>query len=559
MHNQKMFEHGMVTAQHPLGVSCGVEVLKRGGNAIDAAVTTSLAMGVLMPFSNGLGGIGMMVVYLARTGETVSFDFGMRAAKAAKSDMYELEETQDEYTALSGSLGWPAVKGRENEFGYRSIAVPGALLGLNQALSSHGTISLEEAFQPAIQLAEEGFPIDKSLVTSIRNGQEGLSRFPATGAIFLPDGRPPSEGERFVQRDLAETMKKMAREGPEVLYGGALAEAIEGDMAANGGLLTREDFSDYRVKVHRPGLVTDYRGHRIVGVPEMCGGPTVGEILNILEGYDMGELACDSLDALYLTAEAIRHASADRFTHLGDSEQVAVPWKGLLSKEYAAKRREDIRLDRAQEEAQAGDPWAFEGSPRAGSISPSSGDPGPMGGTTHLSVVDRDRNMVALTATNKGHSRVVVPGLGIMMNNGMRWFCPVPGRANSIGPGKKALSNMTPVVVLKDDRPYFCVGASGGRRIWPAIAQIVSMVIDFGMGIEEAIGTPRIHCEMAQVQVGAGIPETVLEGLAHRGHRVVPMAEATFSSPNGIMVDPETGMLSGGTSSGSPGLIGGYG
>ncbi|HET8626237.1 MAG TPA: gamma-glutamyltransferase, partial [Thermomicrobiales bacterium] len=429
--------------------------------------------------------------------------------------------------------------------------------GLALALERHGTISLAEALAPAIRFAEEGVEVLWQVALRIAMGMRELSRFPASAAVFLPGGFPPrpwtggTPADRLVQADLARTLRRIAAEGPDAFSEGETARTIARAMREHNGLITEEDLARYRPTVHEGGLATDYRGYRIVGVPGACGSVTLQQGLTILAGYDLGALGRDSVAATHLQAEAFRLAFADRYRYVADPRQVSVPWTGLLSPAYAAERRSLIDPERAAPAVEPGDPWRFDGgapAPAGGEVREGS----PHSSTTTLAVVDRDRNVVSLTQTlvNAFGCGVVVPGTGVLLNNAMSWFDPRPGQPNSAAPGKRGLNNMNPIVVLRDGRPVLAAGAVGGRKIIQAVAQVVSNVLDFGLGMQDAVAAPRIDCSGPAVQVDSRYPASLPDGLAALGHRVQVLEESFhayhFATPLGILIDPATGRLHGG-------------
>ncbi|HEX5502301.1 MAG TPA: gamma-glutamyltransferase [Thermomicrobiales bacterium] len=542
-------DEGMVAGKHPLAVRAGLDALRRGGNAVDAAVTMAFTLAVVEPQSSGLGGGGFVVIHEARSGREVAIDYAMDAPLAAGPDAYELDEGVG-----ASSYGWRKVKGEANVLGYRAASVPGMVRGLALALERHGTISLAEALAPAIRCAEEGAEVLWQVALRIAMSMRDLARFPASAAVFLPGGFPPrpwgnaTPADRLVQPDLARTLRLIAVEGPDAFYAGEIARAIARAMREHDGLITEEDLARYRPTVTEGGLATDYRGHRIVGVPGACGSVTLQQGLAILEGYDLAALGHGSVAATHLQAEAFRLAFADRYRYVADPKQVAVPWAGLLSPDYAAERRALIDPARAAATVEAGDPWRFDGgapAPAGAAVREGS----PPSSTTTLAIVDRDRNVVSLTQTlvNAFGCGVVVPGTGVLLNNAMSWFDPRPGQPNSAAPGKRGLNNMAPLIVLRDGLPLLATGAVGGRKIIQAVAQVVSNVLDFGLGMQDAVGAPRIDCSGPAVLVDARDPPSLPAALAALGHTVEVREESFhayhFATPVGIAIDPATGRL----------------
>jgi gamma-glutamyltranspeptidase/glutathione hydrolase len=468
--------------------------------------------------------------------------------------MFELVEPP---TRGSGVYGWRATKDEAAESGYRSPAVPGAVAAHTRLLDELGTMSLGQVLAPAIRLASDGFPLDWYVFANCASAMGRLQRFPETMAVFYrPDGtplrpvndddnRPP---DRLRQTDLANTLRRIADQGVDGFYRGEIARAIAGHIQAHGGILTEQDLAGYCLQIREP-LQAIYRDKKIAMVPENTGGPTVTEALNILEGFDLAALGPNSTPALHLVAEVLRLAFADRFAHLGDTTAAAVPLAGLQSKAYAAVRRSEIELDRGPVRQPTGDPWVHQPGDQPDSQATSARGQPPEGHTTHLSVIDRRRNMVALTATigQLFGSGVIVPGTGILLNNGMMWFDPEPGSVNSIGPGKRTMSASTPALVFDDQGPLMSLGAPGGRKVISAVLQVMLNVLDHGLGMQASISAPRIHVETGPLHADVRLPASVIQSLRQMGHEVVLREETFLSSyfarPNGILVDRDTGTL----------------
>ena len=552
---------GMVSAGHRLAAEAGVEMLRQGGNAVDAAVAAAWAVGVVEPWMSGAGGVGAMVIH--HNGRQVVIDFGLRAPLAARDDMYELEPAR----GPQGQYGWPAVRGEENQLGHRAAGVPGVVAGLCLAHERHGTLPRETVMQPAVDLASEGFEADWYTSLILGLDLDVIVRFPRAAAIFLRDGAfPPrpsvllSVPDRIVQRDLADTLRRIAREGATAFYGGELAAALAEDMRAHGGLIGEDDLAGYQPQLHESGLRGTYHHLEIVGVPGPTGAPLIQEILNILEGYDLRRIDSASVDGLHLTAEACRRAYEDFFDHVGDPERVNVPWGGLLSKAYAAAVREVIRRDRASTGRAAVDPWRFQ--PPADGGARASGWASTTSHTTHVCAVDRDRNAVSVTLTlgNLLGSHVIVPGTGIVLNDMMLLFDPRPGRANSIAGGKWQATPVAPTLLLENGELRAVLGAPGGRRIPTAIAQVIVNLVDRRLRIQEAIAAPRLHAEGPGLLLDARFDSRVFEGLRALGHHVVTGEKTpcafNLAQPNGIAVGPD-GALWGGADPFTPAAIAG--
>jgi gamma-glutamyltranspeptidase/glutathione hydrolase len=518
---------GMVVAEHPRGAEVGARILERGGNAVDAAVATAFAMTVVEPFMSTIAGSGVMLVHRAKRGETIAVDFNAVAPLRAHPRMYKV------VGGVSDALfPWPNVEGQANVFGHRSVAVPGSVAGLAHALERYGTMSLDDVLAPAIEIARDGVVPD--WYTALKHAQylEELGAFRETARVYLRHGRsiyrPPSMQPGDVVRypDLAESLALIAKEGPDAFYRGAIAQAIEAEMVSGGGLITREDLGKYEVRV-APALTGQYRGLELAFSPGATGGTTALEMLNILGEFPPAKTGAASVDVLHVRAMACKQAFLDRFEHLGDPAMVNAPWTRLVSQPYAADVANDIKRRRMAP-------------PRRG--------PGPgqaVDCTTHIGAIDRQRNMVSLThtAVSLWGSRVVVKGTGILLNNGMIWFDPEGGRANSIAGGKRVLTNMVPALGFKRGAPYLTIGAPGGRAIVSAIPQVVAGLVDGRGSLQDAVEAPRLHTEGGDVLVSTRVGTTVLAGLARRGHAVVPKEETystlNFARPVAIRVTPK--------------------
>jgi len=435
-----------------------------------------------------------------------------------------------------GLFAWPNVEGAANERGWRAPAVPGSVAGLSLALERYGTIGLADAIQPAIELARGGFVADWYQALSTARLLEELAGAGEAGRVYLRNGRsvyrPPTgmeEGDRPIYPDLARSLELIARDGPSAFYRGEIAQTIHDAMATHGGLITRDDLAAYSVRVSPP-LLGSYRGLELAFAPGATGGVTALEILNILEQFPKTSVGWHTVGGLNLRALAVRRAFFDRFEHLGDPAAVEAPWDRLVSKAYAREVAAELRRRPAKRGSRR-EPIDALGASAAG------GDC-----TTHISVVDRRRNMVSLThtAVSLFGSMVVVPGTGILLNNGMIWFNPEAGRPNSVAPGKRALVNMVPVLGFSKGVPYLTLGAPGGRRIVSAIPQVLATLVDSGCDLQAAIEAPRLHTESAEVLVDRRVGDKALATLGRLGQRVVPREETyatlNFAKPVGIRI-----------------------
>ena len=489
-------KNGMVSSQRMLSSQIGAQILSQGGNAVDAAVATGIALAVTLPRAGNLGGGGFMLVHMANSDQTIAIDYREMAPKAAHRDMY-LDENGD-------------VDNKKARFSHASIGVPGTVAGLAHALEKYGTMSWKEVLAPAIKLAEEGILVSYDTSESFKSRQKLLTANEATAQTFFKkNGVPYEAGEVLVQSDLAKTLKHLAEHGPEEFYQGKIAELIAEDMEKHDGLITLEDLANYKV-VEREVVRTTYRGYEVVSMPPTSsGGVHVAQMLNILEQYPVKENGSGSAQNIHLLAESMKLAYADRSEYLGDPDHVDVPIKGLTSKAYAQELAAKISLNKAlpSSKIKPGKPAPYE-SPE----------------TTHFSVMDKFGNAVANTYTlNFSYgSGIVIPGTGIIMNNVMDDFSSKPGvpngfgliggEANSIQPTKRPLSTMTPTMILKDGEPFVVLGSPGGSRIITTVLQVVMNIIDHDMNIAEAVHAPRIHHQWLpdQLELEPGFsPDTV--------------------------------------------------
>jgi gamma-glutamyltranspeptidase/glutathione hydrolase len=496
--------NGMATAEHRLAAEAAVAILEDGGNAVDAAVAAGFVMGVVEPFTSGIGGIAGLVIRRA-DGTAVAIDGGTRAPRAARPDMFEPLGGG----ARAGMYGWPAVRGNDNIEGPLSVGVPGHAAAMCHALERYGTLPRERVMAPAIALAREGFEVDWYVSLSLAMYHERLHRAGDGGRIFFrPSGaplRPPigtEPSDRLAQPDLARALEAIAKDGPRVLYEGDLARAIVAGVRDAGGILGEDDLRGY-VPTATPPLETAYRDTRVLTLPGLSGGETVARTLAILNAFPVGAKEQGSADHLHLVGEALRGAFLQRFSSLADH-------------------------------------------------------------TTHINVVDRERTMVALTQTlGQGFgSGFVAPGTGVVLLDTMTWFDPVPDHPNSIAPGKRVLWAGAPSLLVRDGRPFLAAGAPGGRKIMSAVAQTISNVVDFGDGPQDAVNRPRVHDEGEGLLVDSRVPAAVRAELASLGHEVVVKEEtlmsAWFARPQAILVDPGTGRLRGGVDALKPAVAAGH-
>jgi gamma-glutamyltranspeptidase/glutathione hydrolase len=515
--------HGAVSSQEHLATEVGVDILKRGGNAVDAAVAVGFALAVTHPVAGNLGGGGFMMVYLARTHETVAIDYREAAPKAATRDMF------------LNAKGEPDAE--KSRYSGLAIGVPGSVKGLAEAESRYGsgTFTLADLIQPAIALARNGIPVEGGLADSL-GAPHRLGSHPSSRAIFFSGDKPLPRGSTLVQSDLAKTLEAIARSGPDAFYHGPIADRIVASVQAIGGLITEADLDDYKVIIRKP-VTGSYRGYRIASMPPpSSGGVHLIEILNILEGFDMAALRAGSAEQIHIEAEAMKPAYADRARYLGDPDRVKIPVAGLTSKAYAAELRAKIDPDHAKSAAEvsAGDPIPHENDQ-----------------TTHFSVVDAEGNAVANTYTlNFAFGMgMVAEGTGVILNDEMDDFSAkagalngfglVGGDSNSVKSGARPLSSMTPTFVFKDDSLFMVTGSPGGSRIITTTLQVIVNVIDNGMNIAEAIAAPRIHHQWQPdvLVTETGISPDTIKLLAAKGQHVV--VGTTSGSANSIVVTPK--------------------
>ena len=517
---------GLVTAEHALGAEVGATILARGGNAVDAAVATAFAMTVVEPFMSTIAGAGTMVIHLAKRGETVVLDFNGNAPLKAHETMYRLVGG----IASHALFAWPQVADDANVFGHKSVAVPGSVRGLARALERFGTMTLADVVAPAVALAKNGVPTDWYLALMHGRYHQEISAFDETARVYLREGkwlpRPPAlePGDSMKFPDLARSLELIGRDGPDAFYKGAIADAIVDEMARGGGLITKEDLAAYEVREVAP-LTGRYRGLDLAFSPGATGGPTALEILNILAAFPSAKVGWQTVDGLDRRARAVRQAFADRFEHIGDPQVVKVDWERLPAAAYGREVAAGLRGRRAGAAATRG-----------------SGARATEECTTHVCAVDRQRNMVSLTntAVSLFGSRVVARGTGILLNNGMIWFDPEPGKQNSVAGGKRGMVNMVPALAFRQGEPYLTVGAPGGRKIVSAIPQVIANIADSKATVQQAIDAPRLHTEGGALEVDDRVGEKALDGLKRRGHDVVPRHETystvRFSRPIGIRV-----------------------
>ena len=518
--------HGMVVASEPQAAAVGLEVLRLGGSAIDAAVATAFALAVTYPRAGNLGG-GGFIIYRPAIGEPVAYDFRETAPARASPEMFLVDGVYDR---------------ERHHASHVAVGVPGTVAGLHLAWSEHGRLPWRRLVQPAVDLARDGFIMSHSLADSLAAVLPQMARYPASMSQYSNDGDPYQPGDRLRQPDLARTLERIADQGPAGFYRGRTAELIEAEMEANGGLITQTDLATYRPQRRTP-IKGNYRGHEIISMPpSSTGGTALVQMLNILEGYDLAASGFGSAGTVHLMTEAMRRAFADRARYVGDPDfNPVMPLALLRSKSYAERLRHTIRSDRASASSPTSFEWPAEGQE-----------------TTHLSVVDADRQAVSLTYTLEQSygSKIVAPGTGVLLNNEMGDFNAAPGLTDSAGligtepnlaaPGKRMASSMTPTIVTKDGKLFLVTGSPGGRTIINTVLHTIVNVIDFGMNVQEAVDAPRFHHQWLPDLINYeryGLSPDTIALLESRGHQVGVVGSQ--GAAQAIQYDAETDRLEG--------------
>jgi gamma-glutamyltranspeptidase/glutathione hydrolase len=520
--------HGMVASEDATAAHAGLDVLREGGNAIDAAVATAFALAVTYPAAGNIGGGGFLV-FRPSKGDPVAIDFRETAPAGSSPTMFLSNATYDRQRHHDGAV---------------SAGVPGSVAGLHLAWRDHGRRPWRRLIEPAIRLARDGFPVSFELAATLRDALPAMRPYPASLAQFTRQGIPYEPGDILRQPDLARTLERIAADGPDGFYDGETARLIEQEMKARGGLIGRADLKAYRALTRTP-LRGSYRGYDILSIPPASsGGTALLEMLNILEGYDLKASGFASADSVHLMAEAMRRAYADRARHLGDPAfNPDMPIDTLTSKDYAAGLRKSIRRDRASSSDPASFEWPSEGRD-----------------TTHLSVVDAERNAVALTTTLESlyGSKIVVSGAGFLLNNEMGDFNPAPGLTTAEGligtgpnlaaPGKRMLSSMSPTILARDGQLFMVTGTPGDRSIITTVLQTIVNVIDFGMNAQESVDAARVHHQWLPDRIQYerfGLAPDTLAILGQRGHALAEIVRRGRAQV--IVVNPDGNVLEGGT------------
>ncbi|PIF77747.1 gamma-glutamyltransferase 1 [Variovorax sp. 54] len=495
-------EHGMVVSAQHLASKVGVDVLKRGGNAVDAAVAVGYALAVVYPAAGNLGGGGFMTVQLA-DGRKTFLDFREKAPLAATANMY-LDKDGNVVKGLSTN-------------GHLAVGVPGSVSGMEYAREKYGTMKRVDLIAPSVQLADKGFALEQGDIDMLLTATNDFKKDPVSGAIFLNKGEPFAVGQKLVQKDLAKTLKEISAKGTDGFYKGWVGKAIVASSQAGKGIITQADLDQYKTRELAP-VECDYRGYRVVSAPPpSSGGVIICEMLNILEGYPLKDLGYRSAESVHYQIEAMRHSYVDRNSYLGDPDFVKNPLDRLLDKGYAAKIRAAIDPKKAgvSKDIKPG-------------VAPHEGS-----NTTHYSITDKWGNAVSVTYTLNDWfgAKVTADKTGVLLNNEMDDFTSkvgvpnlyglVQGEANKIEPGKRPLSSMSPTIVSKDGKPVFVVGTPGGSRIITAVLHTILNVVDYGMNVQEAVDAPRFHQQwlpdVTNVETFAISPDTrkILTDMGH--------------------------------------------
>lgn len=493
-------ENGVVTTNRYEASEAGLRILMEGGNAIDAAVAAGFALGVCEPMMTGLGGGGFMTIHFAETNTDIFIDFREVAPMAATPQMWEI-----------GADG--KVVGNETMEGGKAVGVPGEVAGLLYAMEKYGTKTLEEVMAPAIAIAEEGFMVENNTAKFIDSAYTTLAKCDAAAEIYFNEGIPYTVGEVIKNPDLANTLKRIAKEGKDAFYKGEVAEKIVAAVKERGGSMTLEDLAAYEVEEIEP-VRGSYRGYDIISSPPpSSGGTHVIQSLNILENFDVASMEVNSPEYMHLFSEVFKMVFADRGKYMGDPKYIDVPMTGLLSKEYAKELSAQIDMEKAQQFS-FGNPYNYEHED-----------------TLHFSVADKAGNMVSVTKTiNGGFGTGIVPeGTGFILNNEMGDFDTGAGKANSVAGGKKPLSSMSPTIILKDGKPFMVVGSPGGQTIICTVTEVISKVIDSGMDLQDAVDSPRFYDGASMAAYGgatgfvyeATIDKSSIKKLEEMGHLLI--------------------------------------
>lgn len=532
-------KEGMAATPHPAATAAAVEILRAGGNAVDATVCAAFVLSVVEPYHSGLGGGEFALLRFAKDGRVRVLDARESAPLASTPDMYIDPATGEPHSTKS-------------QRGGLAVGVPGSVAGRIELIEKYGNLPLKKVLAPAVSLARNGFRIDRVLAARIKSSADYFAENAHTANVFLKNNQPPERGELLIQKRLADTIEKIATDRGASFYHGRMAEAIVKADISEGGILTASDLASYRFIWREPIRFT-YRNFEIYSMPPpSSGGICLAEILNILEAFPIDYLPQGGAESYHIIASAFERAFADRSKWLGDGDFNPIPVEGLTSRQYADKLREDINRNWRVKVDEAGDPWIFDQE----------------GNTSHISVIDAAGNMCSMTTSINGAfgSRVYVPELGIFLNNTMDDFSLAPsvpnqfdligGDINGIAPGKRPLSSMSPTLVLEDGEPFMALGSVGGPKIITSVAQTLINVIDYRMDVQAAIDAPRIHMQWRpdKLSVEAAVPPEVTDNLRIRGWSIDQ--KDMWSLTQAVMFDRETRVFYGASDSRGVGSAG---
>ena len=535
-------KNGMVVTGDKLATREALRVLKEGGNAIDAAVTAGFVMAVTMPRAGNIGGGGFMLIYSAKERRVIAIDYREIAPLKASRDMFIDKDGK--------------VDNELSRFSHLSAGVPGTVAGFALALKQYGTLSLKEALKPAIKYAKKGFILNDAFAADIERAVKRLRKWPATAKVFFKkDGSFYKARDKFIQKELANTLKRIASKGVKGFYEGPVANLIVAEMEKGGGLISHEDLASYKARVRVP-VKGNYRGYEIFSMPPpSSGGSHIVQIMNILEGYPLSKWGHNSGKTIHHMTEAMKFAYADRSKYLGDPDFYTMPIKYLTSKAYSDKLNKRINSNKATPSSKIA----------PGNLLQYESDE-----TTHYAVADKMGNVVANTYTINFSfgSGIVVPGAGFLLNNEMDDFSAKPGTPNAYGliggevnriePKKRMLSSMSPTILLKNGKPFLATGSPGGSRIITTTLQVILNVIDHGMNIQEAVNAPRIHHQWLpdEVRIEKGLSHDTVKLLEDKGHKVV--IKRSMGAASSIMIDSKEGLFYGAADPRKEGLAAGY-
>ena len=528
--NDVAVDHAMVASAHPIASSVGIDILKQGGNAVDAAVAMALVLSIAEPNASGIGGGGFMVIKMADQNEAAMIDYREMAPQKATAEFYY--KTKSSFKKLTDE-------------GSTSLGIPGLASGAKLALEKFGTLTLKQVLEPAIKYARAGIVVSEKLNGMITDNYEKISKYPATSAIYLPEMLPIEAGQLLKNEDLAQSFEKIAANGIKIFYQGEIAKEIVNEVKSQGGILELEDLKAYKAKIRIP-IKCSYRGYQIItAAPPSGGGTHLIELLNIMEGFYLKKLGHNSAKFIHLFTEAMKMIYADKSMNAADPDFFTVPVNSIISKDYAKKLRDTINKKKAM--------FNYIPSHWIGRESNS---------TSHLSVIDEKGNIVSLTQSINHWfgSGIVVPGTGIILNDHLKDFDSRANVPNSIAPHKRPVSNTAPSIILKNGKPFMTLGTPGGSRIISAMAQIIMNVIDFNMSMDAAIEAPRVHCLKKILHVEGRISKKTIEKLKLMGHTIVVHSDYDnyFGGAQGILIDSKTHRLLGGADSRRDGVAKGY-